>query len=143
MSPRPLLTAAALAALLLSIGACPTVDLGETPTNAGRCTPDPGYFEDVIWPEYIDTGDPMTSCVDAGGCHKSENGVSGFRVFTTEPINFSTNYNVVTRFLNCGMPGASELLTEPLAGVESHGGGDLFQPGSEKEQIFLDWFIAL
>ena len=129
------------ACLLVLVGGCQTVDLGETPTGASRCSPSPDYFEDVIWPMYINSGDSATSCVDAG-CHNSENGKSTFRVNTAEPIDFAANYKITTFFLNCGTPEASELLTEPLAGVESHGGGDLFAPGSEAEDIFLDWFIS-
>ena len=129
------------AALLALVGGCETADLGETPTGPGRCSPDPAYFEDVIWPRYIDNGDPDTSCVEAG-CHNSENGVSSFRVSTAEPIDFAANYKVVTFFLNCAVPEASDLLTEPLSGVESHSGGELFAPGSAHEGIFLDWFIS-
>jgi hypothetical protein len=129
------------AALLVLVGGCQTADLGETPTGPGRCSPNPDYFEDVIWPMYIDSGDPATSCVD-GRCHNSEIGVSSFRVSTAEPIDFASNYEVVTYFLNCATPEASELLTEPLGGVESHGGGELFAPGSAAEDIFLDWFIS-
>ncbi len=130
--------ASVMAAVLLS--GCPTVDLGETPVSPGACRPDPVYFEENIWPALIDTGDMQTSCVGEGGCHQLENGRSAFRVSTTAPIDFSANYNVVTRFLNCGTPSASSFLTKPLRGVDSHGGGDLIAPGSEAEGIFLDWF---
>src|SRR5690606_27316429 len=47
----------------LPLAACPTVDLGETPVSPGACRPDPAYFEEVIWPEFIDTGDALTSFV--------------------------------------------------------------------------------
>lgn len=129
------------ACLLVLMGGCQTVDLGETPTSVSRCSPSPDYFEDVIWPMYIDTGDSATSCLESG-CHNSENGLSSFRVNTAEPIDFASNYKVATFFLNCATPEASKLLTEPLSGVESHGGGELFAPGSEAENIFLDWFIS-
>jgi hypothetical protein len=35
---------------------------------------------------------------------------------------------------------ASEMLTRPLAGIDGHGGGDIFQPGSPEEATFLAWF---
>lgn len=128
---------------LLPLAACPTVELGETPVSPGACRPDPAYFEDVIWPEFIDTGDPVTSCVVDGGCHQLENGRSAFRVSVGDRVDFSANYQVVTRFLNCGTPDASALLTKPISGVDSHGGGDLFAPGSASEDAFLGWFMTL
>ncbi len=130
----------ALASTLLS--ACPTVDLGETPVSPGACRPDPAYFEEFIWPEFIATADEAKSCVAEGGCHQLENGRSAFRVSVNPPIDFTANYNVTTRFLNCGTPQASSLLTKPMSGVDSHGGGELFAPGSESELVFLDWFVT-
>jgi len=138
-SQLALALAGAIASAILLSG-CPTVDLGETPVSPGACRPDPAYFEDVIWPEFIDTADDTKSCVSEGGCHQLENGRSAFRVSLTTPIDFSANYNVATRFLNCGTPSASTLLTKPLSGVDSHGGGDLLTPGSASETAFLDWF---
>ncbi len=130
----------AVASVLLS--ACPTVDLGETPVSPGACRPDPAYFEDVIWPEFIAPADETKSCVADGGCHQLENGRSAFRVSVNPPIDFTANYNVTTRFLNCGTPEASPLFTKPVSGVDSHGGGDLFDQGGESESAFLDWFIT-
>lgn len=142
MSPRlPRLLWATLAVPIVLLTGCPTVDLGELPVSPGACRPDPVYFEANIWPLFIDTGDPMTSCVGEGGCHQLENGRSAFRVSVTQPIDYSANYNVVTRFLNCGTPSASPILTKPLRGVDSHGGGDLFGDNDAGVQIFLDWFI--
>ncbi len=142
LSAVPKLGATAAAALMACtlLSACPTVDLGETPVSPGACRPDPAYFEEFLWPEFIDTADAEKSCVADGGCHQLENGRSAFRVSVNAPIDFAANYNVTTRFLNCGTPGASSLLTKPLTGVDSHGGGDLFSPGSESELVFLDWF---
>ena len=40
----------------------------------------------------------------------------------------------------CDQPAASLLLAKPMAGVDGHRGGDLFQPGSPEEQTFLAWF---
>jgi len=137
----PYLSSLLMIGLPLLVG-CPTVDLGETPVSPGSCRPDPVYFEENIWPIFIDTGDMQTSCVGEGGCHQLENGRSAFRVSVAEPVDFTTNYNVTTRFLNCGTPSASALLTKPISGVDSHGGGDLFAPGSANETIFLDWFAS-
>lgn len=142
MSSRlPSLCSAVLLASLTFVAGCPTVDLGELPVSPGACRPDPVYFEENIWPAFIDTGDMTTSCVSEGGCHQLENGRSAFRVSVAQPVDHSANYNVVSRFLNCGTPSASSLLTKPISSVDAHGGGDLFGPGSASEQIFLDWFV--
>jgi hypothetical protein len=130
----------ALLASLVLLAGCPTVDLGELPVSPGACRPDPAFFEERIWPEFIDTGDMATSCVAEGGCHQLENGRSAFRVSVAQPIDYSANYNVVSRFLNCGTPSASPLLTKPISTVDSHGGGDLFAPGTASEEVFLLWF---
>lgn len=137
MSGRPLLIAVALAA---TASGCPTVDLGDSPPNPGTCRPDPLYYEDVIWPEYLAPADISQSCVAQAGCHDSLNGRSAFRVNTVEPIDHGANYQTVIRFLNCGSPGTSALFTKPVGGVDSHGGGDIFASGSNAEVVFLQWF---
>ena len=142
MFPRlPPLTWAAFTVTLALLAGCPTVDLGELPVSPGACRPDPVYFEENIWPLFIDTGDTK-SCVEEGGCHQLENGRSAFRVSVGANLDLTANYNVVSRFLNCGTPSASPILTKPLSGVDSHGGGDLFGNGDANVQIFLDWFIT-
>ncbi len=133
--------ACVLAASAVLLGACPTVDLGETPPDTGQCRPDRQYFEDVIWPEYIAPAAAAASCVAAGGCHEASTGRSAFRVDGIEPIDLSANYDVVTRFLNCGTPSASPLLTKPLAGIEGHGGGDIFATSGDPAVVaFEAWF---
>ena len=138
MSGRRFLIAIALAGV--AGAGCPTLDLGEAPPDPGTCRPDPGYYRDVIWPDYLAPADPALSCVVEAGCHDAANGRSSFRVSTVEPIDHDANYQVVTRFLNCGSPEASSMLTKPIGGVDSHGGGDLFNSGSMSETTFLDWF---
>ena len=131
-----------LALLLCALAGtgCPTVDLGETPVSPGSCRPDATYFSDVMWPEFFAPADEALSCVAAGGCHRAEDGRSALRLESAEPIDQARNYDVVTRFLNCGAPEASSALTKPLDGVDPHGGGDLFGSGSGPESTFLQWF---
>jgi hypothetical protein len=133
----------AVAASVLAAG-CPTVDLGDAPVPPGSCNPDPAYYRDQIWPNYLDTSDMATNCVLEQGCHAVDDGRSAMRLeIVTDPGDIAAhdrNYNVVKRFLNCGSPDISAALTEPLSGEESHGGGDLFDPGSAQEQVFLGWF---
>ena len=142
MSSLPLRTASA-AVLLLGLTGCPTVDLGEEPPPPGLCRPDVGYYESVIWPEVINPAGQAFNCVSEGGCHERASGRSALRLIVANDLSaaeHSQNYATVTRFLNCGTPEASTFLTKPLTGVDPHGGGDLFDPGSTPEMLFFDWF---
>jgi hypothetical protein len=137
---RPV-TVALFALLVLSTG-CPTLDLGEEPAAPGACRPDRLYFEEVIWPDFVNgAGNANLSCVAAAGCHDSNNAArSSMRFETTAPINFQRNYDIMTRFLNCGTPDESSALTKPLAARDPHGGGDLFGDADQATDIFLSWF---
>lgn len=136
--------------LLAALGTgCPTVDLGDDPPDPGQCRPSPVYFEDVIWPRYIKAqSDPAASCVDAPACHRREDGRSALRLEVPPPdqpdnVDYAANYAIVTRFLNCGSPESSSLLTKPLSGIDAHGGGDLINgPASPLYNDFLQWFAA-
>lgn len=129
---------------VLSVAGCPTVDLGETPPEVDQCRPDRLYFESTIWPTYLAPADINKSCVGTSGCHDSTSGRSALRLETNvvaDPTAFDRNYAVVTRFLNCGSPDASALLTKPLAGIDVHGGGDIFaDTGDASVDAFLLWF---
>ena len=59
------------AAGLALLGAgCPTVDLGDTPTDINLCNPAGGldYFTAEIYPKFIRPGD-TNACTQNGGCH--------------------------------------------------------------------------
>jgi hypothetical protein len=34
------------------------------------------------------------------------------------------------------------MLTKPVSAGDDHGGGDMFDPGSQPESDFLEWFNA-
>lgn len=127
-----------------ALAGCPTVDLGDTPPDPGVCRPDPTYYRDVIWPEFLAPADAARSCVVAGGCHATQDGRSALRLETdvdADPTAHTRNYQVVTRFLNCASPDASSLLTKPLATVDSHGGGDIFPNTMDPAVMaFEGWF---
>ncbi len=133
----------AVGAAVLSTG-CPTLDLGDSPVPPGSCNPDPAFFRDTIWPEYINPADESVNCVVESGCHSLEDGKSALRLeIVSGPGDVAgndRNYRVVKTFLNCGSPDLSLMLVEPLSGEQTHGGGDLFSPGSTQEQLFLSWF---
>jgi hypothetical protein len=136
-------------ALAVCGGGCPTVDLGDAPAAPAACRPDPLYFQDILWAEFLSpASEPARSCVDQAGCHDMGNSArSSFQLqVAPEPIPQAVhdqNYRVTTRFINCGTPEQSSLLTRPLSGTDTHGGGDLFAPGSSPETVFLQWFDTL
>jgi hypothetical protein len=121
------------------LAGCPTVDLGDTPTEIGLCNPAGGlqYFQDQIWPNYVIRTDPATSCAKAGTCHVAGGNGLDFPAM----VDYPNSYKRSQLYLNCGTPAASLFLTKPLAGIDQHGGGDIFGSTSDPAvQIFLDWF---
>ena len=117
---------------------CPTVDLGDTPTEIGLCNPAGGvqYFQDQIWPNFVTRPNPMQTCARST-CHVAGGNGLDFPV----PVDYSAAYRRVQSYLNCGTPEASVFLTKPLGGIDAHGGGDIFANASDPAvQIFLDWF---
>ena len=134
-------SAAALGPLVaLACAGCPTVDLGDDPVEPGVCRPDPDFFRPGVWPDYLAQPYMAKTCVGRWGCQGYADGRSALRLDTTDPIDFTRNYQVVTRFLNCGTPEASSLFTKPLTGEDPHGGGDMFASGDASAAVFLDWF---
>jgi hypothetical protein len=124
-------------ALLAGAGltGCPTVDLGDTPTEIGLCNPPGGlaYFQDQIWPKYVNN--PKNSCAQAS-CHIA----GGNGLDFPAQVDYPASYKRSQIYLNCGTPSASLFLTKPLAGIDAHSGGDIFSDGDPAVQIFLDWF---
>jgi hypothetical protein len=123
---------------LEGLAGCPTVDLGDTPTEIGLCNPAGGvqYFQDQIWPNYVVRTNPAKSCA-AVGCHVA----GGNGLDFPAQIDYMASYKRSQIYLNCGTPGASLFLTKPLAGVDAHSGGDIFPDMNDPAvQIFLAWF---
>lgn len=121
---------ALLALLALSLGGCPTVDLGETPVQPPLCRPSLEAFKMAggIWETAIDPPDKAKSCVSRAGCHAQATGRSALRLIVppTTDNDWSTNLDVVARFLNCSTPSQSLFITKPEAGSDPHLGGDLW-----------------
>lgn len=140
---RASLTSGVLFASVGLLTGCPSVDLGEDPAPVGQCRPDRDYFRDEIWPTYLAPADPVRSCVGQSHCHAADTGRSALRLETdtSDPTVFDRNYEVVTRFLNCGSPDASALLTKPLGELDAHQGGDIFVDSSDPAvDTFRLWF---
>jgi hypothetical protein len=125
-------------ACLALLAGCPTVDLGDTPTEIGLCNPAGGeaYFEQQIWPSYVIRNNADTSCAKVG-CHVG----GGTGLDFPAQVDYAAAYRRTQLYLNCGSPDASPFLTKPLAGIEPHGGGDIFPNENDPAvQIFLAWF---
>jgi hypothetical protein len=140
IAPRALAwPAAALVGVIgLALTGCPTVDLGDTPTEIGLCNPPGGlaYFQDKIWPSYVIRDNGSTSCATVG-CHVA----GGNGLDFPAQVDYAAAYRRTQIYLNCGTPDASPFLTKPLAGIEPHGGGDIFPNQNDPAvQIFLAWF---
>jgi hypothetical protein len=118
---------------------CPTVDLGDTPSDIGTCYPNKGepYFETVIWPSYINN--TKRSCV-TGNCHEENSTGGGALHFTTMPPNLVENYRRAQFELKCQFPEAGFLYAKPC-GIEPHKGTQIFTcPTDQEAQLFLAWF---
>lgn len=139
VDPRPgLRRGLGLGLSLGLLAGCPTVDLGDTPTDIGLCNPAGGvaYFQSQIWPKYVVRTDPKTQCNQAS-CHIA----GGNGLDFPDPVDYPTAYKRVRIYLNCGTPSASQFLTKPLSGSDAHSGGDIFANLSDPAvQVFLDWF---
>jgi hypothetical protein len=123
---------------LAVLAGCPTIDLGDTPTEIGLCNPAGGvqYFQDQIWPNFVIRTNPNQSCA-RGGCHVAGGNGLDFPAV----VDYPAAYKRAQIYLNCGTPAASLFLTKPLAGIDPHGGDDIFASTSDPAvQIFLDWF---
>jgi hypothetical protein len=123
---------------------CPTVDLGDTPSDIGLCNPPKGidYFKTEVWPKFVRPTDATKGCTRAGACHNEAGGnLLNFRGGATpSATDFTFNYRQTQIHLNCGNPEASPLRTKPLSGLDPHGGMDLIQPGDAADMAFLMWF---
>ena len=125
---------------VLVLAGCPVVDLGDTPPDIGACNPSKGiaFFTSDIEPKFLKLADTTNGCARSGSCHDQAHGVTLDR---TVPFDDTVNYKVVQGYLNCGQPMASQLLTKPLAGIDGHGGGDIFANSADPAvATFLMWF---
>lgn len=122
---------------VLLLAGCPTVDLGDTPTEVGLCNPAGGvaYFESQIWPSFVTRPTASQSCSTIN-CHVA----GGNGLDFPQPVDYPAAYKRAQIYLNCGTPSASLFLTKPLTGIDPHQGGDIFGMSDPAVQIFLGWF---
>ncbi|HUJ63038.1 MAG TPA: hypothetical protein VLX92_31285, partial [Kofleriaceae bacterium] len=119
------------------LAGCPSVDLGDTPSDIGVCNPPGGlaYFDAQIWPHYLHEQGTPKDCAQSSMCHLNANGLE-----LDPSVADTANYRAAQQYLDCGDPSASWLLTYPLAGIDPHKGGDLFTTSDPEYQVFLGWF---
>ncbi len=127
---------------LVILSGCPVIDTGETPVSPPICRPDPNTFreEGGIWDTAIAVADTTKSCVGADGCHTQATGRSALRLIDKPrdqmtDSDWTRNYEVVARFLNCSTPSASPFITKPESGLDPHLGGDLWDCSGACEPI--------
>lgn len=143
MAAPPLARLVAACVMSVGLAGCPTVDTGEVPVTPGLCRPDKNEFrrEGGIWDVAIAPADQTKSCLQAMGCHATQDGRSALRLRAADrasltDADWDANYDVVTRYLNCSTPSASPFITKPEGGNDPHGGGDLWTcDGSACEPI--------
>jgi hypothetical protein len=130
-----------LVAVMLLSG-CPIVDTGETPVAPPICRPDPNRFREPggIWDTAIAVADMEKSCIVKDGCHSQATGRSALRLIDKPrdmltDSDWTQNYEVVARFLNCSTPSASPFVTKPESGADPHLGGDLWECTGDCEPI--------
>jgi hypothetical protein len=130
-----------LGLVLVAGTGCPTVDLGETPVTPQPCRPDPGRFKNEVWPMAIAPADMTKSCVGQAGCHARETGRSALRLIAMpqSDADYDSNYDIVTRFLNCSTPQSSQFITKPASGSDPHAGGDVWTAGEGPALVVEQW----
>jgi hypothetical protein len=126
------------AGCLLLLAGCPTVDLGDVPSEIGVCNPKGGfdYFRNTLWPMYLHpTASPARDCAK-DGCHSNATPMR-FDVTPDDMRNYKLAQSGM--YLSCSQPQISLLFAKPT-GLEVHSPGKLFEPDSATAKIFLDWF---
>jgi hypothetical protein len=136
--------------LVVALAGCPTVDLGDTPVQPPLCRPNLETFKAPggIWETAINPADTNMSCVAREGCHAQATGRSALRLIypPATDTDWTTNLDVVARFLNCSTPSDSLFITKPEGGKEGHLGGDIWPscPTGDCTPIkeIVDWIDA-
>jgi hypothetical protein len=135
----------ALAALLCS-AAC-TVDLGQSPSDAGACAARADYFVSDVWPRYLAANQCNTA-----GCHDFNNGHGYLRLHTPEdpppaagtpidawPIGWRENYLSALQLVRCDQPPASRLLTVPEGQSNLHPPGPVVLDRATAAHVIETW----
>jgi hypothetical protein len=142
------LLAVAAAGALGALAACDTVDLGAPPSDINVCRPSQEYFVKVIWPMVLFRDYGGRHCYDSM-CHggASSNSLKLIVPSPNDPDSipltgvWDANYRSATRQMNCTNVGASALIELP-ENLKTHGGQEVFKPGSPEETAIRMWVTA-
>jgi hypothetical protein len=151
-----LLVAAAVPAL--AVAACETVNLGEPPADINACRPSQSYFvygtamdggtNNGIWQDVLGKDYGGKHCHDSA-CHGagSKNSLKLTVPSCVPPgcnpplpltLEWADNYRAVAEQMNCANVSASRLLTLP-SGLQTHGGGKLFDVTDPEADVIIGW----
>jgi hypothetical protein len=144
-----------LAVLLASVAlggllACETVDLGTPPADVNACRPSQAYFVTEIWPNVLAKDYGGRHCYDSR-CHDPASGRPLSLIANPMPVldpagvipnplpdDWAKNYRSTTEQMNCANVAASDLILLPT-NTRTHGGGQLFAPGSMEVTSLTMW----
>jgi hypothetical protein len=143
LGPGAVGAAAAIAAL--GGWACETVDLGSPPADINACRPDPQFFYDRVWPEYLGREVSGKRCNDSG-CHDSGSPRQLRIPAPTStpslplPADWAAAYKSVTEQMSCTNVSSSPLVDRPSR--LDHGGGKLIEPDGPEVELIRMWVEA-
>ncbi len=139
------LVAGAGVAIAASGSACETVELGSPPADINACRPDPRFFYDRVWPEYLGREVSGKRCNDSG-CHDSGSPRQLRIPAPTSapalplPSDWAAAYKSVTEQMFCTNAASSPLVARPSR--TDHGGGKLIEPGGPEFELIRMWVEA-
>ena len=144
----PAALAVVVAGALGTLAACETVDLGAPPSDINVCRPSQQYFVEVIWPVVLSADYGGRHCYDSM-CHGGASNNSLKLVVPTTndssaiPLTgvWAANYRAATQQMNCSDVGSSALIELP-ENLKTHGGQQVFKPGSPEETAIRMWVSA-
>jgi hypothetical protein len=137
------LVAGVLAAAMITVVACETVELGAPPADVNACRPSQQFFVDQIWPNFLAMEYGGAHCYDST-CH---GGASNNSLRLTVPTSTATiplaaewydNYVSTTQQMKCTNVAASLLLEKP-SGLQPHLGGALISPNGDEATLIKMW----
>ena len=136
--------------------ACQTVDLMEPPADINTCRPSQMYYAlgttadggmtPSVWDGVLNQDYGGKHCHDSA-CHGagSKNSLK-LTVPTSAPtfpltMEWAANYRATAEQMNCANVRSSRLLALP-SGLQTHGGGKLFEPNGMEADIIIGWVGA-
>jgi len=136
-------------AVLGGAGPCETVDLKAPPADVNACRPSEAYFL-TVWCDVLSKDYGGRHCTDSR-CHDPGSGRPLSLIANPIPAidcagalpnplpeDWAKNYRSAAEQMNCANVAASELILLPT-NARTHGGGQLFAPGSMEVTTLTMW----